>query len=81
MPSAANGRDDEPGVEQALGDGHRVGAGGQPDEVALRLRDAPALRDERRAQPVAALGDHVDALEQLGLGVEATRAPAASAGR
>src|SRR5689334_14913551 len=53
-------------VEQALGDGGRGLTRRQPDEVALRARHRPALRDERLEQGVAPSGDVGDAREQLG---------------
>ena len=54
MPSPAKGRTTRPASAKLLGDRERLGAGGQPDEVALRVRHCPAEGAQRRDELVAA---------------------------
>src|SRR4051795_5743388 len=73
--------DHEPGLDEALGDVERLGAGREPDEVPLRFGDHPAGVAETRDERVAALRDDPDPVEELGLGIEAREGRRLGVGR
>jgi len=64
-PSPADG---DPRLVARLREVHGVVAEAQPDEVGLGRRDAPAVRHERLADPVAFLDDGLDPVQQFRLG-------------